>query len=322
MRTLILLFATVLSVSQARTVNPRNDKGFYVQGTKLFDANGKEFIIRGINHAHTWFKDQTPTAIKAIAETGANTIRVVLADGQKWQKDDKSKVEEIIKLCKKNKLIVVLEAHDATGSDQQQDLMNAASYFIELKDILVGNEAYVIINIANEWVGQWESNIWEQGYKNAISLIRMQGIKNTLMVDSAGWGQFPQSIVDKGNSVFASDPLHNTMFSTHMYGSAGGSEKQVKENIDKVYATQLCHIIGEFGWKHSDGDVDEETIMSYTTEKGIGYMAWSWKGNSGGVEYLDLTNDWEGHDLTDWGKEVVSGKNGLKETSHICSVYE
>ena len=28
-------------------------KGFYVQDGKLYDANGNEFIMRGINHAHT-----------------------------------------------------------------------------------------------------------------------------------------------------------------------------------------------------------------------------------------------------------------------------
>ena len=29
--------------------------GFKVDGTKLLDANGEEFIMRGINHAHTWY---------------------------------------------------------------------------------------------------------------------------------------------------------------------------------------------------------------------------------------------------------------------------
>ena len=50
--------------------------GFKVEGTKLLDANGKEFIMRGINHAHTWYLDEDTTAIKAIAETGSNVVRV------------------------------------------------------------------------------------------------------------------------------------------------------------------------------------------------------------------------------------------------------
>ena len=27
---------------------------FYVSGTKLMDANGQPFVMRGVNHAHTW----------------------------------------------------------------------------------------------------------------------------------------------------------------------------------------------------------------------------------------------------------------------------
>ena len=41
-------------------------EGFSVQGTKLLDANGNEFIFRGINHAHAWFRDQDETAIDPV----------------------------------------------------------------------------------------------------------------------------------------------------------------------------------------------------------------------------------------------------------------
>lgn len=313
---LLLVISSIFSLSA-----PLAEKGFHINGTKLLDANENEFIMRGINHAHAWFKEQSETAIKAIAKTGANTIRLALSNGVQWQKDSINEVKRIIELCKENKMIVVLEVHDETGGLLTEDLMQAVNYWIEIKDVLIGNEAYVIVNIANEWDLLWETYLWESGYKAAITLLRTKGIKNTLMIDASGYGQFPYSIVEKGQTVFNSDPLKNTMFSTHMYENDGYSEEIVKENIDSVFNVGLCHVIGEFGWKHTGGDVAEQAIMDYCQEKGIGYMAWSWKGNSGGVEYLDLSNDWEGNDLSDWGKEVVSGKNGIKETSHVCSVY-
>ncbi|MFR2154367.1 MAG: hypothetical protein ACLS48_06625 [[Eubacterium] siraeum] len=34
--------------------------------------------------------------------------------------------------------------------------------------------------------------------------------------------------------------------------------------------------------------------MKYCQGNGIGYIGWSWKGNSGGVEYLDIANSWDG----------------------------
>ena len=47
--------------------------GFTVNGTQLIDANGNNFIMRGINHPHAWFTSQDDTALEAIAATGANT---------------------------------------------------------------------------------------------------------------------------------------------------------------------------------------------------------------------------------------------------------
>lgn len=329
------LWAYILVVAMVVTLTPVNysasnvkaatqvasNRGFQVEGSKLLDANGNSFVMRGINHAHTWYKDQTTTAIKAIAKTGANTVRLVLSNGVQWNKDDLSTVKSLIKQCKDNKLVAVLEVHDATGKPSIAELLKAADYFVEMKDALIGNEAYVIVNIANEWDGTWESATWCEGYVEAIQELREAGIKNTIMVDAAGWGQYPKAIAEKGQVVLASDPLDNVMFSTHMYEYAGGTPSMVKNNIDAIAAKGLCQVIGEFGWKHTDGDVAEETIMNYCEELEMGYMAWSWKGNSGGVEYLDLTNDWAGTSLSDWGDEVVNGADGLKETSKICSVY-
>lgn len=304
------------NVTAATAVN-----GFHVSGTKLLDANGNEFIMRGINHAHTWYKDQTPTALRAMAAAGCNTVRLVLSNGVQWNKDDLSSVKSLINQCKNLNMVAVLEVHDATGKTSQDDLLKAADYFVEMKDAIIGNEAYVIVNIANEWEGTWATLNWQSGYAKAVKKLRDAGIKNTIMVDAAGWGQYPAAIVDGGKEVLAADELGNTMFSTHMYEYAGGSASTVKSNIDSIAAKGLCQVIGEFGWKHTGGDVAEETIMSYCEEKGIGYMAWSWKGNSGGVEYLDLANDWAGTSLSDWGDEVVNGANGLKATSKICSVF-
>jgi mannan endo-1,4-beta-mannosidase len=55
-------------------------------------------------------------------------------------------------------------------------------------------------------------------------------------------------------------------------------------------------IVGEFGFQHTEGggtcDINEAQVISTANSNGIGWMAWSWKGNGGGVEYLDLSNDW------------------------------
>lgn len=295
-------------------------KGFYVSGTTLYDATGKPFVMRGVNHAHTWYKNDLAAAIPAIAATGSNTVRIVLSDGGQWTRDDLASVENIIELCDQYKLITMLEVHDATGSDSVTTLNRAVDYWISIKDALIGKEDRVIVNIANEWFGPWSSEGWANGYKAAIPALRNAGIKNTLVVDSAGWGQYPTSIFEKGLEVANTDPLKNMIFSIHMYEYAGGNETTVKNNIDSALALNIPVIIGEFGHKHSSGDVDEATILSYTQEKKVGWLAWSWYGNGGGVEYLDLATGPAGS-LTEWGKTVVNGTYGTLATSQLNGIY-
>ena len=61
-----------------------------------------------------------------------------------------------------------------------------------MKNVLSGTEKYVIVNIANEWYGTWNGSAWADGYKSAIRSVRNAGITNMLMVDCAGWGQYPE----------------------------------------------------------------------------------------------------------------------------------
>ncbi|MCZ8521405.1 MULTISPECIES: RICIN domain-containing protein [Paenibacillus] len=295
--------------------------GFYIQGTTLYDANGNPFVMRGVNHAYNWYKGQESVAIPAIAKTGANTIRIVLSDGQKWTKDSLSSLQNLIALSEQNKLVTILEVHDGTGSDSAAVLENIANYWIEMKSALIGKEKTVILNIANEWYGTWNSAGWASGYTSVIPKLRAAGIKNTIIVDAAGWGQYPQSIVDNGQQVLNSDPLKNTMFSIHMYEYAGGNATTVRSNIDNVLNKNLALIIGEFGIRHTDGDVDEATIMSYSQQKGVGYLGWSWKGNGTGLEYLDMANDWAGTSYTEQGNAIINGPNGIKATSKPSTIF-
>ena len=304
--------------------NPvKSSEGFYVSGTKLYDANGNEFVMRGINHPHNWFKNQDETALAAIAKTGANCVRIVCSDGQQYSKDSAETLSQLVERCKELEMIAILEVHDITGRDDLASLEKTVDYWIEVKDALIGNEAYVILNIANEWIGTWESDTWTKGYTAAIPKLRDAGIRNTIIVDAAGWGQYAKSITNGGAEVFDSDPLKNTMFSIHMYGTAGKNERVIQQNLAGVTGMGLCVIVGEFGYNHSDGDVDEAFIMQYCGENDIGYLGWSWKGNGGGVEYLDIALEWDGSALSeDWGVNLIEGDTGIRKTSKKCSVFE
>lgn len=309
----VFAFGGILPKAEAAT-------GFYVSGNKIYDSTGKPFVMRGINYAHSWFKSDLNTAIPAIAGTGANTVRIVLSNGSQYTKDDINSVKNIISLVSQHKMIAVLEVHDATGKDDYASLDQAVNYWISIKDAFIGKEDRVMINIANEWYGSWNGSGWADGYKQAIPKLRNAGIKNTLIVDAAGWGQYPQSIVDYGQSVFAADSQKNTVFSIHMYEFAGKDATTVKSNMENVINKGLPLIIGEFGGYHQGADVDETAILKYGQEKGIGWLAWSWHGNSADLNYLDLATGPNGS-LTSWGNTVVHGTNGIKQTSVKAGIF-
>nr|MCR5428221.1 glycoside hydrolase family 5 protein [Lachnospiraceae bacterium] len=133
-------------------------------------------------------------------------------------------------------------------------------------------------------------------------------------------GQYGKAVGKTGIDIFKADPDRNTMFSVHMYGFSGGSERSIRNNLNAGLERNLCVCVGEFGYTHSDGDVKEDYLMRYCTEQDIGYLAWSWKGNSGGVEYLDLTAEWDGSVLSaDWGENAVNGEYGIRATSKKIS---
>lgn len=297
-------------------------QGFQVNGTKLYDANGKEFVMRGVNYPHAWYQDKYQSAIPAMASKGFNCVRIVLSDGEKWTKTSLQEINTLVDYCKQYKMIAILEVHDATGSDDVNMLNNTVNYWKEMKSALVGNEKYVIVNIANEWYGTWDDgSAWKNGYVSAIKSLRNEGIANTLMVDCAGWGQYPKVIFDYGNEVAKADSLGNTMFAIHMYEYAGGNADTVKSNISNVLNENLCVAVSEFGGYHTNGDVDEDAIMRYGKDDNVGWLAWSWSGNSSDLKFLDLANDWTGSSLTDFGNRVINGKDGVSETSKSCSVF-
>lgn len=297
------------------------DTGFYVDGSILRDANGTPFLMRGVNHMYTWYPDETPDALRAIADSGCNCVRIVLSDGVLWPQNTANEVSQIIRTCKENRLIAILEVHDTTGSSALSDLNASAQYFIDIKDVLIGQEAYVILNIANEWPSSVDTPTWKSGYLQILSLLRQAGLNHAIMIDCNGGGQSGRCIQRAGTEILDSDPLHNVFFSLHVYGSVATADK-IEKNL--CYATDqgLCVCVGEFGYLHDDTPIDVDFLLSYCREQQIGYLAWCWKGNASPNEHLDLSQDWGKPELTpDWGVRMIDGEDGIAQTAEICSVF-
>ncbi|AGL18898.1 secreted beta-mannosidase [Actinoplanes sp. N902-109] len=298
--------------------------GFTVSGTQLVDANGNPFVMRGVSHAHVWYQSRTQQALADIKALGANSVRIVLGSGQRWGPTPAAEVTTVINQCKANRLICVLEAHDTTGYGEQAGaatLDQAVDYWISVKSALAGQERYVILNIGNEPYGNTNATGWTAATKNAIARLRAAGFEHSIMVDAPNWGQDWQFVMrDNAASVLAADPQRNTIFSIHMYG-VFDTAAEITDYLGRFRSAGLPVVVGEFGFDHSDGNPDEDTIMATAQRLGIGYLGWSWSGNGGGVEYLDMVTGFDATQLTSWGDRIFNGADGIKATSREASVF-
>jgi mannan endo-1,4-beta-mannosidase len=293
--------------------------GLHVEGTDIVEANGQKLIMRGINHPHIWYTGQT-RAFADIKATGANTVRVVLGTGKRWGPSED--VPAVIALCKQNKLICVLEVHDTTGYGEEAaaaSLDEAANYWISQKANLVGQESYVVINIGNEPIGNTNPAQWTAASAAAVSKMRANGFEHLLMVDAPNWGQdWQYTMRDTAQTVLDADTRHNTVLSIHMY-AVFNTAASIVNYLDAIEAKGWPLVIGEFGWQFASGEVDDATILAEAQARGIGYLGWSWSGNTDPI--LDMVLNFDPAQITTWGQRIINGPNGIRATSREASIY-
>ena len=308
--------------------NEDHVKGFHTSGAKLLDANDKEFVMRGVNYSYAWQQGHEESVLAAAKRQGCNAVRIQVADGTKWTATSDVELNRLIELCEHNKLICVFNVQDELGVTDVDALLKAARYWAGMAHVLKGHENTVIVNIENEWPSGKDDDLWASGNIQAIPILREAGIKNTIMIDANDWGQYAESIWVRGADVLAADELSNTMFSVHFYEYASwenpsaGTGSKVKNTIDNCLSIGAPLCVGEFGYKHIGGSVDYETVKQYCTEKNVGYFGWSWTGNGGGVEYLDMFSGYDDSEMLTNGECVFLGDYGIKATSKQCSVYD
>jgi len=318
------LAAAALLVPLGGTAQAADD-GIHVDDGRLYEADGTELVLRGVNHAHTWYTQQTQS-FADISALGANSVRTVLSSGDRWERNDTADVANVIELAKDADLISVLEVHDTTGYGDQEGaatLDQAVDYWISVQDALEGQEDYVLLNIGNEPIGNDAAAVagWADATSDAIVRLRDAGFTHTIVVDAPNWGQdWSGTMRRDAAEVYAADPQGDTVFSVHMYGVyAEGAT--VTSYLEDFRAQGLPIMVGEFGDYHSDGDVAEDTILAEARRLGIGYLGWSWSGNGGGVEYLDLAVGFDPENLSPWGERLFNGPDGIAETSETAAVF-
>lgn len=313
----LFLMSSIVAWAQGKSV-------FTTDKSKLIDADGQVFVIRGMNNPHAWFGEKAYLALDDIHEVGCNTIRIV------WNcKGKDSDLERIIQRCIELEMIPMVELHDVTGNTSGERLAEMANWYAEPEraKMLLKYERLLLLNIANEWGShKTKSEYWMQSYTQCIDIMREAGYSTTLVIDAPGWGQNIDPIVERGQQLVDHDPLHNILFSIHMYGS-WNKPARITEKLTLCHKKELPLIVGEFGYNFKKGinnlgcKVDHTVILNTCNELDYGYMPWSWTGNNKENQWLDLVNPQDWKTLTWWGQQVIAGQGGITETAKKASVF-
>jgi mannan endo-1,4-beta-mannosidase len=309
-------------------------KGFFVRDSKIYDANGAEFRIRGLNHTH-WWGTNNEAAIPHIANTGANAVRVVFGSGM--GASTPSARRAVVESYLAENIVPVVDQHDGTCQTDVGYLNNIVNFWTnpEEKAWLVDHEREVILNVANEWGPSNE--VWRDAYINAIGQLRAAGINNMLVIDAGECGQSADVVLAHAKAVFDSDPQKNVAFSVHMYSYwvdagnpvAGTWSATAPYDMDKTLSAMhdlgLAWVVGEFSWEAASSLVWYHTkaAMSLYEKYGIGWLAWSWNQNS--EPLLDIVHDYtydSESDLTDFGNLLVHDADvGLKALAEPATIF-
>ncbi len=325
--------------------------GFHTDGVRLLDANGKEFLMRGYNYSYAWQKDLWGAAFSTAKTYKCNALRIQLSDGQNSSLGgycNANQVSDLISSCKENHFIGVFNVQDTGGGNDKNVLLHAADYWVGIKNAVIGQEKYCIVNIGNEWMGspgrdcngEWgnyQENLWSDTYIEAVRRIRSAGIKNTLMIDCNGYGQYADIIWKEGQRILDEDKKYfedgkpNIIFSIHFYEKAcywdyeKGVGSRVAHSIDKALSIGAPVCIGEYAYsrKSEEWKMDWETIQDYSKTMNIGYLGWSFTGNGDAESQgLDMFNS-DGSQMYKNGECIILHSNdGIQATSVICSVYD
>lgn len=296
------------------------DLGLRIDGRALVDRCGEPITLRGVNELIVWSpgRDGVPE-FGEIAKTGANAVRMVWTD-----EGSSSALDRAITNALGQQLIPIIEHHGATGD--LSAVPAVVDYWTrdDVVAVLKKHERNLLLNIANEAGDRETAADFDATYRTAITRIRDTGVTLPLVIDAPQWGQDIDMLQAAGPGLIEHDPLHNLLFSVHMWWSDPEGRRVVSELQQSVDAG-LPLMVGEFA-QHAVTGCDDSpfaysVLLAEAQKHRIGWLAWSWgsvvNGDCSTQGSFDMTvggtfGNWK----EPWGEAVaLSDPNSIQNTA-------
>jgi len=332
--------------SSAFALSPQAYPVWTVEGGKLLDPNGNPFVFRGVTIDHTRAPEKTLQALKDVAALGANSAQIEFSIKPVWVAGEFPRkialeIRDIIKACKDNNLVCVLEANDVGGYSQAAGSLNPsaiASYWglPDMREVLYGSQSHIIIGFSNQI---FDSNYTSSDYDVRMNTYVWQ-LKDALpagfilMMDGNKWGQDTDNAMlefaqknKNSNSYLAG----NLIYSIDMFDAYTDPAK-ARDYIFSFAQVGAPLVVGGFAptpYYHPHNiaprptvapSLPAQAVMQYAEQYGTGYFGWSWSGNQNSA--LDVVNNWDINSLTQWGNLLFNDANGIKATAKLASIFK
>ena len=293
--------------------------GFFVLNGKLYDANGNEFRIRGVDRAHYDSISQP-----GLSKTGANAVRIMV------ETNYGASVAKLVSVVqndhinyKEVPIVMTTETPAGANTSCSSDptvVAAAVANWVATASSWTPLDKYTIINIANEW-GPTNSTVWRDSNISAIAQMRAAGYMGTLMIDAGGCGQDMDDLVNYSAAVFNSDPQKNVMFALHAYYNTTPANvaSRFQQLASLAASTGAAYAVTEFGPGRNIGPsptlLTPGEVITNAEANGLGWCAWAWDDNDLGNG--DSDDNWfsmtyygpgtytQASDLTIFGTDVV-----------------
>ncbi len=317
MKLILTLAALAVLLSSPAAAAPKSaEPVFTTQNGRIHAPDGSEFIARGVNLQYGDHPDRALPAIAAIESTGANMIRLQLR-----RSTTAKQLRSALDKAMKHKIPVMVfywEKDITCASDSTLLRRDAETLWLKRWAKVLKEPKYqpwIMLNIANEWGTSKDGfKDYTATYTDLIRAFRAEGFRAPIVIDAADCGQATASFTEgRGKAFVAADPLKNLIVSVHAYHHLWNSPGRIDDNIAALKATGLPFMLGEFGDRELNEDghtVDHLYLMQSAEAQGVGWLAWSWKGNGGATRVLDMSQDYGKVTLTRRGEEIVKAWGG------------
>lgn len=253
-----------------------------VKGTKILDASGKEYQLKGVStHGLQWFPEYVNRdTFKTIRdEWGANVIRLAMytdengycVGGASVKENLKKTVKNGVKYATELGLYVIIDwhiLHDLTPMKYADD---AEAFFKEMSAEF-GSYDNVLYEICNEPNGGTEWPEIKRYAERIIPVIRANAKDAIIIIGTPTWSQD----VDKA----AMDPVKGTnlMYALHFY--AGTHKDNLRAKMVSAIKAGLPVFVSEYGITDASGngrcDIEEANKwVAVMDEYKVSYICWN-----------------------------------------------